>query len=503
MRVARGLSLRVKLLAFSCGLVALLAASGLAVDLYIDRNGIAEKTSDTLLGLATNFANLLSDESSPIRGPGLIATVQAVNLNTMVDDVYVLDREGGVLAESHESGLGRIGNVMRDSPVQRTMVVRKPTVIVDHFTVTVATPILRAADDVVGYVVLRGAIDSDLHKAFVDALILSTVFLIGGGGLAISFSIFLTRPVAALRDAAARIAHGELNRPVVIQSRDEFSILGTALNRMMTQAANSVAAHEKAQENLKIALKQAEAGSHAKSEFLAGMSHELRTPLNAIIGFSDLLTGGRAGVLTEEKVRDYARDINLSGRQMLMLVSDLLDYAQLDAGETVLAEEPIDIERMVRSLLSEFRSLAEMGGVTLSATIAPNLPMIRGDGEKLRRAIGHLMSNAIRFTSSGGFVAVSALQRDDGGLVLNIADNGAGVQPDEIEAALIPFNRLGRQVAHHAGGVGLGLPLARKLIELHHGELCVDANHNVGTVVTVYLPSERSLGRRLSSPAVA
>lgn len=496
-----GLGLRAKVLIFSCGLVALLAASDLVIDLYVDRIGITEEASDTVMGLATNFAALLGDESAPIEGPGLLAAVQALNLNTDVDDIYVLDRQGGVLAESHESGLGHIGHVLRDPLILRTMAVRKPTVTVENSIVTAAVPIVRA-DDVVGYVVLRGVIDFNLHKALVDALILSAIFLLSGGALAVTFSIVLTRPVVALRAAAARIAHGELDRPVVIRTRDEFAILATALNRMMTQTGSSIAACEHAQEDLKSALTQAESASRAKSEFLAGMSHELRTPLNAVIGFSDLLIGGRAGALSETKVRDYARDINQSGRQMLTLVSDLLDYARLDAGEAALIEEPIDVERMVASLIAEFQPLAETGGVTLSAAVAPNLSLVQGDSEKLRRAIGHLVSNAIRFTS-GGFVAVSAAQRENDGLVLRIADNGVGTRPDEIAAALIPFNRLGRHVAHHAGGVGLGLPLARKLIDLHQGEICVDANPNVGTVVTVYLPSRRSLGRRLSSPAVA
>ena len=454
--------------------------------------------------MASSFSRLLIDQSTPIEsGPALVAAAKAVNLNTNVDEVYVLDRGGNILAESHENGLGRLDPAMRDPLVMRAMVVRKSTVLVENSIVTAVAPIVRADDDVVGYVVLRGAFDADLHKAVIDAFTLAASFLVIGSALAFAFSIFLTRPVAALRDAAARIAHGEFDRPVALSSRDEFAILGTALNRMMTQTATSIAGHEHAQAELKDALKLAESGSHAKSEFLAGMSHELRTPLNAIIGFSDLLIGGRAGAVSEAKVRDYARDINVSGRQMLTLVSDLLDYARLDSGETTLIEGPIDIERTVVSVTLELKALADAGGVSLSATMAQNLPMMRGDGEKLQRAIGHLVSNAIRYTPTGGFVEISAAQRDDGGLVIGVADNGGGARRGDIEAALVPFSRLGRQVAHHAGGVGLGLPLARKLIDLHQGELCVDTNSNVGTIVTIYLPRERNLGPRLSSPAVA
>jgi signal transduction histidine kinase len=503
-RVTRGFSLRAKVLVFTCGLVMLMAGGDFAIDVYSDRVSIKEHTSNTVMGLATSLAQLLTDQAAPIKsGRTLVAAAQAANLNTDVDDVYVLDREGNVVAESHENGPGHLDPAMRDPLVMRTMVVRKPTVLLENSTVTAVAPIVRADDDVVGYVVLRGAFDANLHKAVIDALTLAGIFLIVGSALAIGFSIFVTRPVAGLREVAARIAHGEFDRPVALSSHDEFAILGTALNRMMTQTATSLMAHERTQKDLKMALKQAESGSRAKSEFLAGMSHELRTPLNAIIGFSDLLVGGRAGAISEMKVREYARDINLSGRQMLTLVSDLLDYARLDGGETTLTEGPIDIEYMVGSVISEFKSVAEAGGVSLSATVAPDLPMVRGDGEKLRRAIGHLVSNAIRLTSSGGFVEMFASLRDDRGLVLGIADNGGGGRPGEIEAALVPFSRLGRQVAHPAGGVGLGLPLARKLIELHQGELCIDTNSNVGTIVTVYLPRERSLGQRLSPPAVA
>ena len=330
---------------------------------------------------------------------------------------------------------------------------------------------------------------------------LAGLLLAVGGILAYVFSRSLTRPIEQLSSAAKRIADGNLERPVAIPGHDEFAILATALNRMMRRTARSIADYERVQNVLKAALHQAESGNRAKSEFLAGMSHELRTPLNAIIGFSDLLIGGR-GALNEAKAEEYARDINRSGRHLLTLVSDILDYAHLDTVETELAEGRVDIGDLLQRLVGEFRPLADERSVTLRTAAASDLPAIRGDGEKLHRAVGHLIANAVRFTPAAGVVTVSLLRGDDGGLVIRIADNGKGVAPGSLDHALVPFGRLGRQV-NQQGGLGLGLPLARKLIALHDGELCVESAPGIGTIVTVFFPPQRNLDPRLKAPAVA
>jgi signal transduction histidine kinase len=495
--------IRTKVLAFTFGLVALLTAGDLTVNIHLVRAHAARQTADALVDLASGFARVIAVESVPLGRLGSSTAAHIVKLNPMVGDVYVLDREGGIVAEEHETAGQQLGRALHDPPVLRAMIDRKPTVAVEKAVVTAVAPVVHPRGDTVGYVVLRGPVILATNHVFSGLVIAEAVFLAVGSALAIWFSFSLTRPIEALAAAATRIARGEPVRPVAAKTRDELAILADALNRMMSRTAASNAAHEGAERDLAAAVARAETASRAKSEFLAGVSHELRTPLNAIIGFSDLLTGARASALADSKRREYAGDINRAGRTLLTLVCDILDYAQIDAGGMDLSEEPIDLAQIVRSVVSDFGPIADENGIMLTVEVASGLPVFQGDGERLYQAIGNLVSNAIRFTRTGGYVAVS-LARDGGdAMVLRIADNGVGIAEGDIEAALMPFGHPPRHTGAPAHGIGLGLPLARKLIELHRGTFRIESYLNVGTVVTVRLPPERNLDPREPAPTMA
>lgn len=491
---SRPRKLRSRILAFSVGLVVFLAGGELVIDAFVTQANSRQRAVDSLSVLAADFAMELSNRSSLDAGRGDLASVAKImNIGAAVDNVYVLDQEGNVLAESHESQERHIGRSMRDTPVMRAMIVRKPTTVVEDSIATATVPVVRANSDVVGYVVLRKAIDDDYTDDFVEALIPAGMLLMVGIAIAVWFSIYLTRPIETLTIAARRITRGDLDHRVAIHSRDELENLGNALNQIMERAAASIAAHQSAQGELESALSRAEAGNRAKSEFLAGMSHELRTPLNAIIGFSDLLLGSQAGMLPEVKVREYARDINHSGRHLLTLVSDILDYVLLDADEMTLVEGNVDIAAVLQSLIAGLRQVADGRGVTLSGTIPPELPCLRGDGAKLRQVLGNIITNAIRYTPTGGYVAVSVSVGENGGLVIRIGDDGVGISREDADEAMVPFRHLGHRHSPSGSRLGLGLPLARKLIALHQGELCVDSVPGFGTTVTIYLPAARNI----------
>jgi signal transduction histidine kinase len=301
----------------------------------------------------------------------------------------------------------------------------------------------------------------------------------------------LTRPIEMLSSAAERIVRDDFSHPVGVNTRDEFRSLAEALNRLMARMATLTAAYGRAQADLAAALCRADAVSRAKSEFLAGMSRELRAPLNVIVGFSDLLTGARSSSLAEPKRREYARNISRAGRHLLNLVCGILDYAQVDTGRATLAEADIDMGELVRAIVSSLDSLADDTGVMLCADVAPGLPMVRCDGERLTQALANLVLNAVQSTRAGGYVTVTLTRGDHGTLELRIADNGIGIARKDMEKALTPFGRLDGKPAARARGLGLGLPLACKLIELHGGIFRIESYANVGTVVTVRLPADR------------
>lgn len=235
----------------------------------------------------------------------------------------------------------------------------------------------------------------------------------------------------------------------------------------------------------------AERANRSKTEFLATMSHELRTPLNAIIGFSELLRNETFGALGNAKYREYAADINDSGQHLLALINDVLDVAKAESGKIELDHVPVDLERLIQSVVRLMSDRAESGKVDLSIRIESPLPQVNGDILRLRQVILNLLSNAIKFTEAGGQVEIGAYQSADGDLHLYIQDTGVGMDPSDVEDALAPFTQLDSSLSRKFEGTGLGLPLTKKLAELHGGEMKIDTAPGLGTTASIILPRSR------------
>jgi len=242
-----------------------------------------------------------------------------------------------------------------------------------------------------------------------------------------------------------------------------------------------------------LALEAAAAASQAKSQFLAAMSHELRTPLNAIIGFSELLNREMFGPLGDTRYRDYAKNIFDSGSHLLGLINDVLDFSKLEAGRFELREDTIDIAKTVAETIVIISQQAEQNGLRLSVDVAPSLPPVRADDRRLRQILLNLISNSIKFTPEGGEVKISAAA-DDGGVILVVADTGIGMSADDIPKALARFGQIDSRLSRKYNGTGLGLPLSKRLAELHGGSLEIASTVGAGTTVTVRLPRERVIG---------
>ena len=246
-----------------------------------------------------------------------------------------------------------------------------------------------------------------------------------------------------------------------------------------------------AEQAMLTATKEAEIANRTKSEFLANMSHELRTPLNAIIGFSDIIRGERLGSVGNDKYRDYADDINESGHHLLSLINNILDLSKIEFGTNDLLEENIDIPEISKTIVKSVMELARTGDVELELDVSNDIPLLRADARKVKQILLNLLSNAIKFTPSGGKVTLRIWSGTETGFVFQVTDTGIGIATEDIQLAMAPFQQIDSGLNRKHEGTGLGLPLAKSLVEMHGGYLDLQSEVDVGTTVTMYIPAER------------
>ena len=251
---------------------------------------------------------------------------------------------------------------------------------------------------------------------------------------------------------------------------------------------------EETTRRLQEALDAAAAGSQAKSQFLATMSHELRTPLNAIIGFAEIQVMQVFGPLGNSRYHDYARDIHRSGTHLLDLINDVLDIAKLDVGRLDLENEEVDLAGAIAECLTMVTTQAATAGVSLVDELSPTLPSVHADKRRLQQVLINLLSNAIKFTPAGGTVRIGAARGEEG-LILSVVDTGIGIAAVDIPKALERFGQVDSRLSRTYEGAGLGLPLAKQLIELHGGTLTLDSAVGQGTTVTITLPATRLVSK--------
>lgn len=246
-------------------------------------------------------------------------------------------------------------------------------------------------------------------------------------------------------------------------------------------------------DDLAAAQERAIAASRAKSEFLANISHEFRTPLNSIIGFAELLQREHLGPLGADRYREYTADILESGRQLLSLINDVLDWSRVESGKMQMIEEEIDLLAIARAALRSMREIAAQRGIYLRDRLdeLPQAPLLFADPRMTRQVILNLLSNALKFTPEGGVVALQVAHTVTGGLSLTVQDSGIGIAAEDLERVFEPFVQAegGRQRRYE--GTGLGLALARKMMELHGGSLSLESSINRGTLVRMVFPAQR------------
>jgi signal transduction histidine kinase len=265
--------------------------------------------------------------------------------------------------------------------------------------------------------------------------------------------------------------------------------LGPAIERELREAneRRERRAAEKAAEGAVQEKRRAEAANQAKSTFLANMSHELRTPLNAIIGFSELLHSEEAGELSSLQ-KEYLLNVLESGRHLLTLINDVLDIAKIEAGRVDLNRVPTILSDVGRQVCRQLGAIASQRDVDLKLSIAGDLPPVHADPRRLKQILYNLLSNALKFTPTGGTVILEASAVGDE-IEIAIRDTGIGIREQDMAKLFREFEQLSDTNAPVAEGTGLGLALTKKLVDLHHGTISVVSRPGLGSTFTVRMPA--------------
>jgi signal transduction histidine kinase len=231
--------------------------------------------------------------------------------------------------------------------------------------------------------------------------------------------------------------------------------------------------------------RQLEIASKHKSQFLANMSHELRTPLNAILGYTELILDNMYGEVPA-KLREVTERIQTSGRHLLNLINDVLDLSKIEAGRLALSLTDYSLEEVVKAVVVAIESLAAEKQLAVRVSLAPNLPLGRGDERRIAQVLLNLVGNAIKFTDAGEITIRAAAA--DADFVVSVADTGPGVSEEDQKRIFNEFHQADSSSTRKRGGTGLGLSIARRIVELHGGRIWVESSPGQGSTFSFTLP---------------
>jgi signal transduction histidine kinase len=345
---------------------------------------------------------------------------------------------------------------------------------------------------------------SEAYEPLYGSMLRTSSLVLVGLVVALLASLFVARrvlgPLELLRKGTERIGGGDLDFRLNIKSGDEIEILADEFNKMTEHLSAAYTGLERKvaerTQALTIANEKLEEASKLKSQFLANVNHELRTPVSAIIGYGRLVLRETEGQISQLQ-RENLQDLLHNAERLLSQIDSLLDFAKIEAGKIEVRVEPVSVEELIRGAISTVEPTLKNGDVRLIQEIAPGIPALNTDREKLRQIILNLLDNAVKFTERGE-IKISASQQN-GWFRLAVSDPGVGIGKENLTKIFEEFHQGDRSSNKKYKGTGLGLAIVKKFVNLLGGEVGVESEVGKGSVFTVTLPLAHGEGVSLKS----
>jgi signal transduction histidine kinase len=406
---------------------------------------------------------------------------------------YVVSRDGDLIAHPDISLVLQKQSIKHLGQVQAALAGEPgPFAAQSNLAGAKVLPAYAAMPDLGWAVIVERSAD-EAYAPLYASMLRTAVLLLLGLGMAVVASLLIgrrvVRPLAALRQGAARIGAGTLTHRIDIQTDDEFQDLATEFNHMAMQLQELYADLEQRVEartrELEERSHELEIASKHKSQFLANMSHELRTPMNAILGYTELIIDEIYGAVPEP-IREVLERVQQSGQHLLGLINAVLDLSRIEAGRLILSISDYTMLEVAQTVFTSVESLAAEKQLTLNMSVPPDLPPGRGDEQRITQVLLNLVGNAIKFTAAGEVgIGVTAA---DGTFTIAVSDTGFGIAEDDQQKIFDEFQQADNSSTRQQGGTGLGLAISKRIIEMHGGRLWVESSLGKGSTFWFTLP---------------